>query len=172
MAELTINTDDITAALAQEPRRASRPTWSPPRSAACSRSATASPPSAGLPDCRGERDCSSSRTAPSASPSTSTRSRSAPWSSATSTGIEEGQTVQGHRRDPLGARAVTACSAGSSTPSASPVDGKGPLTNVEHPPHGGPGARHHRPQAGARAAADRHQGHRLHDRRSAVVSAS
>ena len=44
-----------------------------------------------------------------------------------------------------------------------PVDGKGPLTNVAGPPHGDPGARHHRPQAGARAAADRHQGHRLDD---------
>ncbi len=44
-----------------------------------------------------------------------------------------------------------------------PIDGKGPLTNTQHPPHGGPGARHHRPPARARAAADRHQGDRLAD---------
>ena len=44
-----------------------------------------------------------------------------------------------------------------------PVDGKGPLQNVGDPPHGDPGARHHGPQAGARAAPDRHQGHRLDD---------
>ena len=59
--------------------------------------------------------------------------------------------------------AATACSAGSSNTLGEPIDGKGPLTNVEHPPHGGPGARHHGPQARARAAADRHQGHRRHD---------
>ena len=44
-----------------------------------------------------------------------------------------------------------------------PVDGKGPLDERPRPPHGDPGAGHHRPQAGARAAADRHQGHRRHD---------
>ena len=44
-----------------------------------------------------------------------------------------------------------------------PIDGKGPISRARAAPHGDPGAGHHRPQAGARAAADRHQGHRRHD---------
>ena len=46
-----------------------------------------------------------------------------------------------------------------------PIDGKGPI-NVgaeRHPQDRGEGARHHRPQVGAPADADRHQGHRLDD---------
>ena len=53
-----------------------------------------------------------------------------------------------------------------------PIDGKGPLSNVAAPPHGDPGARHHGPPARARADADRHQGDRLADPRSAVASVS
>ena len=44
-----------------------------------------------------------------------------------------------------------------------PIDGNGPLNTDLDPPHGDPGPGHHRPQAGARAAADRDQGHRRHD---------
>ena len=44
-----------------------------------------------------------------------------------------------------------------------PIDGKGRVNAERHPPHGDPGPGHHRPQAGARADADRHQGHRRHD---------
>ncbi len=76
--------------------------------------------------------------------------------------IEEGQTVRATGQilsvpvgDGLLGRVVNTL--------GEPIDGKGPLTNVPGPPHGDPGARHHRPQAGARAAADRHQGHRLAD---------
>ena len=44
-----------------------------------------------------------------------------------------------------------------------PIDGKGPITSIGVPPHGGPGARDRRPPAGVRAPADRDQGHRRHD---------
>ncbi len=43
------------------------------------------------------------------------------------------------------------------------IDGKGPIATTEIAPPRGAGARHRRPPAGARAAADRHQGHRRHD---------
>ena len=41
---------------------------------------------------------------------------------------------------------------------ASPSTARARSSDAEPPPHGDPGARHHRPPAGARAAADRHQG--------------
>ena len=44
-----------------------------------------------------------------------------------------------------------------------PIDGKGPIATTEIAQDRGQGARHHRPQVGARADADRHQGHRLDD---------
>ena len=44
-----------------------------------------------------------------------------------------------------------------------PIDGKGPIDTKRLPQDRGEGARHHRPQVGARADADRHQGHRLDD---------
>ena len=44
-----------------------------------------------------------------------------------------------------------------------PIDGKGPLTDVQQRRMEIQAPGHHRPQAGARAAADRHQGHRRHD---------
>ena len=44
-----------------------------------------------------------------------------------------------------------------------PIDGKGPIAQADVAPPRGAGARHHRPPAGARAAADRHQGHRRDD---------
>ena len=44
-----------------------------------------------------------------------------------------------------------------------PIDGKGPIASERPAPPRGAGARHRRPQARARAAADRHQGHRRHD---------
>ena len=88
-----------------------------------------------------------------------------------SSSIEEGQTVKATGRilsvpvgDGLLGRVVNAL--------GEPIDGRGPLTNVEQPAHGDPGARHHRPQAGARAAADRHQGHRLDDADRPRASAS
>ena len=43
------------------------------------------------------------------------------------------------------------------------IDGKGPIAPGPAPPARSAGARHHRSQARARAAADRHQGHRRDD---------
>ena len=86
-------------------------------------------------------------------------------------GIEEGQTVKATGRilsvpvgDAMLGRVVNAL--------GEPIDGKGPIVGRPAPPHGDPGAVDHGPPAGARAAADRHQGHRRHDARSAVVSGS
>ena len=44
-----------------------------------------------------------------------------------------------------------------------PIDGKGDIVGTQLAPHGDPGARHHGPQARARAAADRHQVDRRDD---------
>ena len=66
MAELTINTEDITAALRKN-LEGFKPDLAAARSAACSRSATASPPSGACPTAPSTR-CSSSRTGPSVSP--------------------------------------------------------------------------------------------------------
>ena len=69
---------------------------------------------------------------------------------------------QGHRPHPRRSRSATACSAASSTRSASPSTARA-RSPGHHPPHRGAGPRHRRPPAGEGAAADRHQGHRRHD---------
>ena len=85
--------------------------------------------------------------------------------------LEEEQTVKATGRiqtvpvgDALLGRVVNAL--------GEPIDGKGPINTHRDTPHGGPGAGHRRPPAGERAPADRHQGHRRHDARSAGASAS
>ena len=76
--------------------------------------------------------------------------------------VEEGQAVKATGRilsvpvgDALIGRVVNAL--------GQPIDGKGPIAIRHAAPHRGAGARHRRPQARARAAADRHQGHRRDD---------
>ena len=139
----------------------SRPAPRPSRSAGSPRSATASRASPGCPG-PPSTSCSSSRTGPWASPSTSTRSRSARSCSATMDGLEEGQMVRATGRilsvpvgDALLGRVVN--------PLGEPIDGKGPLGVTDRPPPRDPGAGHRGAPAGQRAAADRHQGHRRHD---------
>ena len=57
-------------------------------------------------------------------------------------------------------------------PLGNPIDGGGEI-ETDRPPRPGAAGAHRRPApVGARAAADRHQGHRRHDRRSAAASAS
>ena len=63
MAELTINADEIAAALREHVATFTPVARRRTRSAACSRSATASPASSGLPE-RRSTSCSSSRAAP------------------------------------------------------------------------------------------------------------
>jgi F-type H+-transporting ATPase subunit alpha len=53
-----------------------------------------------------------------------------------------------------------------------PIDGKGPIATDRPPQDRDQGARHHRAQVGARAAADGHQGRSTPWSRSAVASAS
>ena len=53
-----------------------------------------------------------------------------------------------------------------------PIDGKGPIITTAVQSGRAPGARRDRAPAGQAADADRHQGHRLHDSRSAAASAS
>ena len=53
-----------------------------------------------------------------------------------------------------------------------PVDGSGADQDHASAPGGNDRSRHHRPAAGEGAAADRHQGHRFDDSRSAGASAS
>jgi F-type H+/Na+-transporting ATPase subunit alpha len=62
-------------------------------------------------------------------------------------------------------RSARACSAAWSTRSGNPIDGKGPIKSTEKPPRRREGAGHHRAQVGARADADRPQGHRRADPR-------
>ena len=160
MAELTINTDDIAAALRKN-LEGFKPDSRAPRSGASSRSATASPVSPGLPDAAGQRAArvrgrhARPRAEPRRRVDRRGRARRAPR-------LEEGQTVKATGRilsvpvgDGLLGRVVNAL--------GEPIDGRGPLIDTSRPPHGDPGARHHRPQARARAAADRHQGDRLDD---------
>ena len=85
--------------------------------------------------------------------------------------VEEGHTVQETGRilsvpvgDALLGRVVNAL--------GQPIDGKGPISTDDPAPARGAGARHHRPPARARAAADRHQGHRRDDAGRAGASAS
>ena len=75
-------------------------------------------------------------------------------------GIEEGQPVQA-TGDILSIPVGDGLLGRVVNPLGEPVDGKGPLSNPIPRAHGDPGAGHHRPQAGARADADRHQVHRL-----------
>ena len=53
-----------------------------------------------------------------------------------------------------------------------PIDGKGPIDDQGDAPRRAQGAGHRDAPAGQRAAADRHQGDRRDDRRSAAASAS
>ena len=69
---------------------------------------------------------------------------------------------QGDRPHPVGAGRRRPARPGRRRP-RQPDRRQGPAHQRGRPPHGDPGARHHGPQAGARAAADRHQGHRRHD---------
>ena len=57
-------------------------------------------------------------------------------------------------------------------PLGNPIDGRGEIETTEPPRAGAAGAHRGAAPAGARAAADRHQGHRRDDRRSAAASAS
>ena len=78
------------------------------------------------------------------------------------TGLEEEQLVRATGRilsvpvgDALLGRVVNAL--------GEPIDGKGPIATDDDPPARGPGPGHRDAPAGERAAADRHQGHRRHD---------
>ena len=86
-------------------------------------------------------------------------------------GIEEGQTVKATGRilsvpvgDAMLGRVVNAL--------GEPIDGKGPIVGAQPRRMEIQAPVDHGPPAGARAAADRHQGHRRHDARSGAVSAS
>ena len=70
---------------------------------------------------------------------------------------------QAHRPRRRGARRRRPCSAAWSTPSASRIDGKGPIATDKIRVLEGARARRHRAPAGEGAAADRAQGHRLDD---------
>ena len=85
--------------------------------------------------------------------------------------VEEGHSGQGDGPDPLGARRRRAHRARRER--ARPGHRRqGPDRVHRGPPPRGAGAGHRRPPAGARAAPDRHQGHRRDDARSAAASAS
>ena len=127
MAELTINTDDITAALRKN-LEGFTPDVAPPRSAACSRSATASPASRACPTPRSTR-CSSSRRALGLALNLDEESIGAVVLGEVDA-IEEGQTVKATGEilsvpvgDGLLGRVVNTL--------GEPIDGKGPLTNVQ-----------------------------------------
>ena len=163
MAELTISTSDIAAALQEEPRglRARRVEATHGR-ARHSRSATASPACRGLPDCRRQRAARvrGRHGRPRAEPRRGVdRRRRARRGRSQHRGGPDGE---GHRPHPLGARRRRP--ARPRRQRARRADRRqGPLVGVDQPPHGDPGARHHGPQARARAAADRHQGDRRDD---------
>ena len=142
-----------------------------PRSAGCSRSATASPASPGLPDDLGQRGAR-------------VRGRHARPRAEPRRGLDRrGRARRGRATSRRAARSRRPA-ASSRCPSATRCIGRvvnalgqrdrrqGPDRDDRDPPPRGAGARHRRPPAGARAAADRHQGHRRDDARSAAVSAS
>ena len=76
--------------------------------------------------------------------------------------VSEGETVKATGRILVGARRRRPARPRGRRP-RQPGRRQGPAGRRAGPPHGDPGARHHGPQARARAAADRHQGHRRHD---------
>ena len=77
-------------------------------------------------------------------------------------GHRRGPDREGHRAHPVGARRRRHAGPGRERPRRARRR-QGPDHRRHHPPCRDPGAVHHGPQAGARADADRHQGHRRHD---------
>ena len=119
MAELTINIDDITAALRKNLDGLHARLRRPRRSAASSRSATASPASSGLPDAAVNELLEFEDGTIGLALNLDEESIGAVVLGDV-VSDRGGPVGQGHRRHPLGARWATACSAGWSTPSASP----------------------------------------------------
>ena len=161
MAELTINTDDIAAALREEPRGLHARHVELPQVGRIVEVGDGIARVSGLPDAA-VNELLEFEDGTLGLALNLDESRSAPWCSARST-----RSRKARRSRPPAASSrspsATACSAGSSTPSASRSTARARSPTSSTPAHGDPGARHHGPQAGARAAADRHQGHRLDD---------
>ena len=171
MAELTINADEIAAALRKHVEGFTPTIEQRAGRAGCSRSATASRASPGLPDAAVNELLEFEGGTLGLALNLDEDSIGAVVLGEADD-VEEGQHGQGDRPHPLGPGRRRAARPGRERARRQPIDGKGPIASDDAAPPRGPGARHRRPQAGARAAADRHQGHRRDDARSAGASAS
>ena len=110
----------------------------------------------------GRRAARVRRTTSSAWCSTSKRTTSASRSSATSS-TSARATPSSAPAASRRSRSATALVGRVVNALGKPIDGKGPIDDQDRAQGRDQGARHHRPQVGARAAADRHQGHRRDD---------